>query len=246
MNRSEAASAEDVTEGAAPILPRPLEAVVCDMDGLLLDSEAAHWATMKDAAADLGFAFPDELFLRTVGVDRPHNRKLIQEVMGPGFPLDRFYEDSDLRFEEMIRRGLPVRPGAHKLLDTLDQLGLPKAVATSTAAPWAQERLKYAGLLDRFDTIVTLGDVARPKPAPDPYLLAVERLGSRPGAALAIEDSHNGVRAASSAGLATIMVPDLLPRTEETDRLVVATMASLGEVADLLLKELVPGSSSRP
>lgn len=238
MNRNEAASAPILADSRATILPIPLEAVVCDMDGLLLDSEAAHWQTMREAATDLGFDFPEELFLRTVGVDRPHNRKLIQEVMGPAFPLDRFYEVSDLQFEAMIRRGLPVRPGAHRLLDVLDELGLPKAVATSTAAPWAQERLKYAGLLDRFDTVVTLSDVGRPKPAPDPYLLAVERLGSRPEAALALEDSHNGVRAASSAGLATIMVPDLLPATEETDRLVVATMSSLDEVAELLLKAL--------
>lgn len=233
------------TEGSAglppppvEIIPRPLEAVVCDMDGLLLDSEAAHWQTMRDAAADLGLVFPDQLFLRTVGVDRPHNRALIQAEMGPDFPLDRFYEDSDARFETLIREGLPLRPGAIELFDVLDQFGLPRAVATSTSAPWAQERLHYAGLLDRIDVIVTLHDVAHAKPAPDPYLLALTRLGAKPGQSLALEDSHNGIRAASSAGLATIMVPDLLPPTEETDRLVVATLASLRDVAALLLRAL--------
>lgn len=234
---NEAGTSPEIVRNAARalVLPRPLEAVVCDMDGLLLDSEAAHWQTMREAADDLDFVFPEPLFLRTVGVDRPHNRRLIQQEMGPDFPLDLFYEDSDVRFERMIRQGLPLRPGVLELLDALDRLDLPRAVATSTASPFAQERLRHAGLIDRVGTVVTLSDVARPKPAPDPYLLAVERLGVRPEAVVALEDSHNGVRAAASAGLFTIMIPDLLPPTAETDALVAATLPSLYEVADLLL-----------
>ena len=138
----------------------------------------------------------------------------------------------------MIRQGLPVRPGALELLDALDRLELPRAVATSTASPFAQDRLRHAGLIDRIDTIVTLSDVPRAKPAPDPYLHAIERLGSRAEATLALEDSHNGVRAASSAGLFTIMVPDLLPPTAETDSLVAGTLPSLADVAELLLSQI--------
>jgi HAD superfamily hydrolase (TIGR01509 family) len=208
------------------------------MDGLLLDSESAHWTTMRAAAEELGYDFPDDLFLGTVGVDRAHNRTSIQQALGPDFPLDRFYELSDLRFEAMIREGLPLRPGALELFEALDRLKLPRAVATSTMSPWAEERLRYTGLLDRVDAVVTFSDVARPKPAPDPYLLAVKRLGVEPGHALALEDSHNGVRAASAAGLTTIMVPDLLPPTDETNSLVAATLPSLADVAELLLREL--------
>lgn len=218
------------------IVPDPLDAVVCDMDGLLIDSEAAHWATMKEAASDLGFHFPDELFLKTVGVDRVHNRVHIAEALGPDFPLDLFYEDSDARFEALVRKGLPLRPGAVELFDTFDRLGIRRAIATSTMRPWAIERLETSGFLDRIDALVTFNDVERPKPAPDPYLKAVELLGARAEHCLALEDSHNGVRAASSAGLRTIMVPDLLPPTEETDSLVAATMGSLHDVRELLLK----------
>ncbi len=221
-----------------PVVPDPLDAVVCDMDGLLLDSEAAHWATMKEAAADLGFEFPDSLFLKTVGVDRIHNRAQIAEELGPAFPLDLFYDDSDARFDVLVRQGLPLRPGAAKLFDAFDRLGIKRAIATSTMRPWAIERLANAGLLDRIDALVTFHDVERPKPAPDPYLRAVELLGARAAHCLALEDSHNGVRAASSAGLATIMVPDLLPPTEETDRLTVATLPSLHHVAELLIRAL--------
>lgn len=219
-------------------LPEPLQAVVCDMDGLLIDSEAAHQQTMVDTARDLGFEFPESLFMKTVGVDRVHNRAIILEAFGSDFPLERFYQDSDARFEEMVRQGIPLRPGARELFDTFDRLGLKRAVATSTMRDWAIERLTTAGFIDRVEAVVTFNDVERPKPAPDPYLKAVSMLGAVPEGCLALEDSHNGVRAASSAGLATIMVPDLLPPTEETDRLVVGTLPSLFEVAELLEQRL--------
>ena len=219
-----------------PKLPNPLDAIICDMDGLLLDTEAAHHETMKAAAADLGFDLPETLFLQTVGVHRPQNRITLREALGPDFPLDAFYADSDARFAEILARGAPPRPGLSYFLDTLDRLGLRRAVVTSTGTPWAQERLRSAGILDRFDRIVTLSDVSRPKPAPDPYLKALEALGVSAEHALALEDSHNGVRAAAAAGLPTIMIPDLLGPTEETRRLTIATLGSLADVADLLLE----------
>ncbi|TFI59018.1 HAD family phosphatase [Sphingomonas parva] len=227
-----------------PILPYPLDAVICDMDGLLLDTESAHWDTMREAAAELGYELPDWLFLETVGVHRPQNRVTLREHYGPEFPLDLFYERSDARFEEILSRGAPLRPGLDRLLATLDALRVKRAVVTSTASPWAEERLRAAGIFDRFDIVVTLSDVARPKPAPDPYLTAAERLGVRPDRCVAFEDSHNGVRAAASAGMVTIMIPDLLPPTEETRRLAAATLRSLDDAAELIDREL--GQRRRP
>ncbi|MFX7740030.1 HAD family hydrolase, partial [Acinetobacter baumannii] len=71
------------------------------------------------------------------------------------------------------------------------------------------------GLLGRFDAIVAHGDYVRGKPAPDPFLRAAERLGVEPKLCLALEDSHNGVRSASSSGMMTVMVPDILEATDE-------------------------------
>lgn len=224
------------------ILPNPLDAVICDMDGLLLDTEAAHWHTMRDAAGALGFVLPFETFQRMVGVDRLHNKQMLVAEYGDAFPLDDFYAESDARFEAIVRDGLTPRPGVAELLDTLDALGLRRAVATSTSSPWAQERLRFAGLYDRFEYMVTFNDVERPKPAPDPYLKAASLLGARPAHCLALEDSHNGVRAAAAAGCATIMVPDLLAATDEMRVLTVAVMPSLAEVAALLRRELGGGA----
>jgi beta-phosphoglucomutase-like phosphatase (HAD superfamily) len=91
-----------------------------------------------------------------------------------------------------------------------------------------------SGLLERFQTIVAGGDYARGKPAPDPFLTAAERLGVDAAACLALEDSHNGVRAAHAAGMMTIMVPDLLEATEEMQSLCVTVSDTLHEVRALL------------
>jgi beta-phosphoglucomutase-like phosphatase (HAD superfamily) len=104
------------------------------------------------------------------------------------------------------------------------------AVATSSRSPHALSHLGTAGLLELFDTIVTRDDVTNPKPDPEPYLLAASRLGIAPAACLAIEDSHAGVRAAHGAGMQTIMVPDLLPPSDEVRALCDAVMQSLHEV----------------
>ena len=229
-----------------PILPMPLRAVICDMDGLLLDSEAAHKTAMRQAAEELGYSLPDALIMRTVGVHRPQNRITVQEAMGHDFPIDSFYSRADELFEQVVLRGLPHRPGVSQLLDLLDKLQIRKAVVTSTATPWAEERLRSAGIEHRFDVVVTLSQVTVPKPAPDPYLQALARLRLAADEALALEDSHNGVRSAAAAGLATIMVPDLLPPTEETRGLTIATVGSLNDVAELIRRETELSGLRRP
>jgi beta-phosphoglucomutase-like phosphatase (HAD superfamily) len=94
--------------------------------------------------------------------------------------------------------------------------------------------LSGAGLVDRFDAIVTGDEVPNGKPAPDIFLLAAGRLGVEPAACLVLEDSHNGIRAAHAAGCIPVMVPDLLGPTEEIERLAYRVLPSLANVAELL------------
>ncbi len=115
------------------------------------------------------------------------------------------------------------------------QCGLPRAIATSSLPHSAHHHLAAFDLGHRFDTIVAQGDTVRGKPAPDPYLLAAERLGVEPRLCLALEDSHNGVRSASAAGMITVMVPDLLPPTDEIGGLCVCVASNLTVVAQLLM-----------
>ena len=108
-------------------------------------------------------------------------------------------------------------------------------MATSTAAPFAQERLLKCGVADYFDVVVTRSDVTSPKPHPEPYLLAVTRLGADPARVLAVEDSYTGVESAAAAGLATVMTPDLLPPTDRQRAICAAILPSLVELRELLM-----------
>ncbi|BBD00796.1 HAD family hydrolase [Sphingobium sp. YG1] len=193
-------------------LPDPVRAVIFDMDGTLIDTEAAHRRAFAETGEAIGWPMSDALLLSMVGIHRDENERMLSQHLGPDFPLARFYAESDALFEAAVDAGIALRPGALLLLDHLKQAGIPMALATSTAAPYAQQRLEKSGLLDYFDVIVTRSDVEHPKPHPEPYLLAAQRLGVDPAHIVAVEDSYAGVRSAVAAAMATVMVPDLLPR----------------------------------
>lgn len=216
-------------------LPETIRAVIFDMDGTLIDTEAAHKRAFAQTGEAIGWPMSDALLLSMVGIHRDENERMLSQHLGPDFPLARFYADSDALFEAAVDAGIPLRPGALLLLDHLKQAGIPMALATSTAAPYAQQRLEKSGLLDYFDVIVTRSDVDQPKPHPEPYLLAAQRLGVDPAHIVAVEDSHAGVRSAVAAGMATVMVPDLLPPTEELVLACAQVLPSLTDLRDLLL-----------
>lgn len=127
-----------------------------------------------------------------------------------------------------------LKPGVVELLDRLDRLGLPRAIATSSARPNVARNLDRFGLAHRFDAILAAGDYAHGKPHPAPYLAAALALRVAPSDCLALEDSHNGVRSAAAAGMMTIMVPDLLEATDEIAALAIHVAQDLHEVERLL------------
>ena len=215
-------------------LPRKVKAVVFDMDGLLFDSESVYRDAMIATAADIGLEMPRELFLRLVGLPWAANVPMLMQHYGPSFDPEGFRREATRRFHVIADAEICLKAGVVEILDELDVLGLPRAVATSSMHPTVQHHLGQHDLLDRFHALVAQGDYARGKPAPDPFLTAAERLGVDPADCLALEDSHNGVRAAHAAGMMTIMVPDLLDATEEMQTLCVRIARDLHEVRELL------------
>lgn len=215
-------------------LPRDTHAVVFDMDGLIFNTEELYRDAAMGAAIAGGHDVPLPFYLSTIGTPLEATRLAFVERFGQAFDFDVFWTTARQLFHEMIEIELRLKAGVVELLDILDSAGLPRAIATSSRHEDAQHHLGALGLLDRFQTVVARGDYARGKPAPDPFLKAAERLGVDAANCVALEDSHNGVRAASSAGMMTIMVPDLLPPTSEMQRLCLCVVEDLHEVCTLM------------
>lgn len=208
-------------------------AVIFDMDGLLFDSEAIYRDAILAAAGELGHAFTSADFLKLVGTPWATNRLVVQAHIGAAHDVDLFHA-TWMRHYHLGKARLAMKAGAVELLDRLDELRIPRAICTSSSRGEVQHNLELHALTSRFDAIVASGDYARSKPAPDPFLRAAEVLGVHPAECLALEDSHNGVRAAAAAGMHTIMVPDLLPETDEIKSLCRLVAKDLHSVRSLM------------
>jgi HAD superfamily hydrolase (TIGR01509 family) len=127
-----------------------------------------------------------------------------------------------------------MKPGVKEILTFLKDNGKKIALASSTRRQTVVNQLRDAGILDYFDEIVTGDMVSRSKPEPDIFLLACEKIGVEPERAYAIEDSYNGIRAASAGKLRPIMVPDLLPSNEEMEGLAETVLSNLIDVTGYL------------
>ena len=193
-------------------LPRPPRAVVFDLDGTLIDSEALVREAHFEACAQLGVTMTDAQFLALVGLHREANDAQLLSYYGPDFPLEHFIAASRSHVGE---RAAPLKAGATEMMAALDELGLPFGLATSSRRAWVERHFSAHGLTRRFAAVVTRQDVINGKPDPEPYAKASQLLGAAPMHVLAIEDSHAGVRSAHGAGCMTVMVPDLLAADEE-------------------------------
>jgi HAD superfamily hydrolase (TIGR01509 family) len=215
-------------------LPRPVAAVVFDMDGVLFDTETLYEKAVMAAGRELGVDMTSAFFRSTVGSPWLVVRQRMLDHFGPDLAVDELAEISRRHFRALADARDILKPGVVELLDRLDALGLPRAVATSSSRPTVERHLVRHKLEGRFHGIAAHGDYARHKPHPDPFLKAAELLGVDPATCLAIEDSHHGVRSAASAGMMTVMVPDLLPATEEICALCLYVVDDLHAIRRLL------------
>ncbi len=228
---------------ASPSIPRG--GVIFDMDGLMLDTESIAKTAWERAFALTGHTLTSDMFGGMIGRNKRDCAELLRQWFGADFDFGTTYRQCGMIYEELIAaQGLPLKPGVMELLRELAARGVPLAVATSTRQPKARQRLEQAGLLGFFAVVVAGDEVVNGKPAPDIYLEAARRLGIDPALSFALEDSHAGVRAAHAAGLKVIMVPDLLPATEEIEKLTHRVVPSLGEVLAVLDEFAQGGSSS--
>lgn len=216
-----------------PFLPK---AVVFDMDGLLLDSELLYQRSFYLAAEDHGFRLPQDNYQRLCGSTWQVIGSMLREEHGTDFPVDQFGENWRKHLEILMAEGIPLKTGVLEILELLDELSIPRAIATSSFRISVDRHLGPHNILPRFHHILSRESYSEPKPAPTPYLTAAQMLGIDPTHCLALEDSHQGVRSASRAGMMTVMIPDVALPTDEMHQSCVMIADSLHSVRNAILQ----------
>lgn len=218
----------------------PIKGVIFDMDGLLLDTERLTFDLCSRAAEQMGFTLSMELFKTTVGLRSLDTRKIYEKEFGEGFDYDRLREQNLAWFWEYIKeKGAPVKKGVFELLSFLKDNEIKSAVATSTSSATAPKILEKAGITVYVDAVVCGDMVKRGKPEPDIFLEAARRLKLPPEQCMGLEDSINGILSVHKAGMLPVMVPDLLPPTEEISPLLYAQTEDLEQVIPIIKKHNV-------
>lgn len=216
------------------IFARKPRAVVFDMDGLLFDTEVLYLKALVRAANGLGVEAPVELYRGSVGTSSAATRARPTAHFGEEFDMDGLWKSAAGHFSHLADTRLCLKPGVIELLDILDSMRMPAAIATSSKPDKVNHRLGAHGPERRFGAVAAKGSHRRSKPHPDPFLTAAGLLGADPAFCVSLEDSHTGVRSAANAGMMTIMVPDLLEANDEMRGLCAHVAADLHEVARLI------------
>lgn len=213
----------------------PFRAVILDMDGLVLDTEAGYFSAWRRAACDMGFDLPEALCLSLSGCHGRQIRQSLLDYFGGAFDLELFLRVSgDIWRAQVAEQGIAVKPGFFSLMQCLNELALPFALATNSRRQDAEQCLAHAGLDGVFECMLTRDDVERPKPAPDLFLAAAGRLGLNSRDCLVLEDSPIGVAAAAAAECPCILVPSVLPADQGAAGMARQVYDDLQQAADFI------------
>ena len=205
-------------------------AVVFDMDGVLIDSEQAWADAREQLARETGGSWAPGTQERMMGMSSPEWSQFMHDELGVPLEPAEISRSVVERLERRYREHLPILPHARTAVERL-AARWPLAVASSSNRPLIDLVLGLAGLAGSFRATVSSEEVPHGKPAPDVYLEAARRLRADPSASVAVEDSTNGIAAASAAGMRVIAVPrpDYPPAPEALARAAVV-LDSLGEL----------------
>lgn len=187
-----------------------IKGVITDMDGVILDSEKLYVRFWCEAGRFYGFPMEEKHALSIRSMARPLASEKLRGIFGSSFDYDAVRSKRvELMDKYVEKNGIELKDGAEDLLVHLKENGYRIALATATPPDRAEKYLRLHDLYKYFDVTVSASMVSLGKPAPDIYLRAAEMLGLSAQSCLALEDSPNGIRSASSAGCVTVMVPDL-------------------------------------
>jgi HAD superfamily hydrolase (TIGR01509 family) len=184
-----------------------IEAVVFDLDGVLIDSEHVWDEVREELARERGGRWHSGAQADMMGMSSREWSRYMHEVIGLAEPPAEISAEVVGRMRRRYSEQLPLIDGAVEAVRLLDG-SFRLALASSSNREIIDTVLAQAGLVDAFEVTVSSEEVARGKPAPDVFLEAARRLGVAPGRCTAVEDSANGIRAAHAAGMRVIAIPN--------------------------------------
>jgi HAD superfamily hydrolase (TIGR01509 family) len=193
-------------------------ALFLDFDGLICDTERAVRRSWDEAYRELGLVFPGSVWEQIAGRPDGETVALADLSRRLGGPVTAALRARRVLRKQALSAAEPLRPGVAALIAEATRRGLTLAVVSSSPRRWVQEHLLRLGVLDRFAIIVCGDDVARHKPAPDSYQLALRRAGLTADQVIAFEDSPPGVRAALAADLRCVAVPNAASNAMDLSR----------------------------
>jgi HAD superfamily hydrolase (TIGR01509 family) len=184
-----------------------IEAVIFDLDGVLIDSESAWAEVRREFVLERGGRWHDHTQRDMMGMSSVEWSRYIHDELGVDMPPAQISAEVARRLARLYRDRLPLVPGAHGVVDRL-AARWPLGLASSSNRELIDLVLEVAHLARYFQATVSSEEVARGKPAPDVYLDAARSLETEPSRCAAIEDSHNGILSAAAAGMRVIAIPN--------------------------------------
>jgi HAD superfamily hydrolase (TIGR01509 family) len=184
------------------------QAIIFDMDGVLIDSEPLFLDAINTLVVQAGKEpiTNDENKEQLLGTTVEETWRRVIKMRDLPLPVEEYVAQYDPIVRQVLEDHLVPQPGVRELIRTLKERRLHAAVASSSLRSWVELKLDTIGLRDAFDTYLGGDDVSSGKPAPDIYLKAATAIGIRPNECIAIEDSPFGIEAAKGAGMYTIAV----------------------------------------
>jgi HAD superfamily hydrolase (TIGR01509 family) len=214
-----------------------IQAVVFDLDGVLIQSEEVWDAVRERYVREHGGRYDEEIQRAMMGMSAPEWSRFLHEEAGVPDEPEAINRDVVRLMLDAYRRDLPLLPGATQAVRRV-AAAFPLALASSSNRLIFEEVLGLAGLTECFRATVSSEEVERGKPAPDVYLEAARRLGVAPDSCAAVEDSHAGIRSAKSAGMRVVAIPNAsYPPDEEALALADAVVGSLAELTLAVLRD---------
>lgn len=219
------------------MITETIELVIFDMDGLMFDSEKISMYAWTKVSEKYNYDITEEIFKETLGLNLEEIRGIFYKYFGEDCPYDDIKDQRRHIIDRYVtENGVPVKKGLYNLLEVLKKLNIKTAVATSSSRVTAEKMLKLSEVFPHFDYIVCGDEVKKSKPDPEIFLIAADRLKCKAENCIVLEDSEAGIRAAHSAGMKPLLVPDMKEPCEEVRALAYKIFTDLDEAKDFILE----------